>query len=138
MRTAITVILGVLICAVAQATPPGDLNVSYDLEKGTLTVQGAHPSEDVNDHYVRRLEVSVNNGEVKKYYFHRQSSAPEFNETVPLALKPKDEVLLKVYCSNGGTQQAEMHIPEEEGAQEEKIDLKALKDRDHKNVQVIP
>ena len=116
------------------ATPPGDLLLTYDLEKGTITAQGPHPTQEPTEHYIRRFEISRNNEAPKTFYFPKQRSAPEFKETVAFDFKPGDFIYVKVSCSQGGSKELGLQIPEENTA----MDLKALKDQDHQNMQVVP
>jgi len=138
MKTKIVLIMVmILFCPLSFATPPGDLNLTYDLEKGTLTAIGPHPTQDLTVHYIRRMEVSKNGGAPVMFYFTRQNSAAEFNETVPLEMKPNDMIHVKVYCSEGGAKEADLKIPEGK-SEPVSTNLKAIKDKEHKNMQIIP
>jgi hypothetical protein len=139
MKKLMTLIYGFLICATAQATPPGDVTLAYDLEKQTVTASGPHPTQDMSEHYIRRFEISKNNLESKTYYFPKQATASEFKEALPVAdLKAGDYIYVKVSCSEGGSKEASLHIPEENAVSAAPIDLKSLRDKDHKNMQIIP
>jgi hypothetical protein len=139
MKKNLLFLMVMLLSPAAHATPPGDLNLTYDLDKQSLTAQGPHPTQDMTEHYIRRMEVSKNGGEVKMFYFPRQNSASEFKETVPFNMEPNDKIHVKVFCSQGGSKEADLAIPEaksDETAQP--VDLKSLKDKEHPNMQVIP
>lgn len=131
--------LMLLSCPVSFATPPADLQLSYDLDQGTLTAQGAHPTQDRFEHFIRRMVVTVNREEPQTFYFTRQNSAGEFKQTVSLPMKAGDKISVSVYCGKGGSKDANVTIPEEEGAgSQSAMDLKALKDQDRRNSRVIP
>jgi hypothetical protein len=138
MKKLIALLLSFGFAGAVHATPPGDVNVSYDLVKQTITVMGPHPTNDMTEHYIRRVEVSVNGAAPKMFYFPKQSSASEFNETVNVPLKPNDHVHVKVACSEGGSKEADLHIPEAKPEEQAPVDLKTIKDKDHENIQVIP
>lgn len=138
-RSMMLLAMMLLTCPLSFATPPGDLTLSYDLDAGMLPVQGPHPTQDRFKHYIRRMVVKQNQQEPQTFYFTRQDSASEFKQTVPLKMKAADKIHIQVYCSQGGSKEADLVIPEEKKEEGMKaLDLKALKDQDHKNSQVIP
>ena len=128
-----------LVCPVSFATPPFDLTLTYDLLNGTLTAQGHHPTQDRFEHYIRRMEVTINDGEAQEFYFTRQDSVSEFKQTVSVQTKPSDQIHIKVYCSQGGTREAELVIPAaKKDASGSTTDLKERRDQEHKNLQIVP
>ena len=134
----LSLIMMILFCPGSFATPPANLDLSYDLDAGTLTARGAHPTQDRFEHYIRRMEVVVNEGKVQKFYFTRQDSANEFNETVMLDIKPGDDIYAEVFCSYGGTKDAMIKIPADQKQQAAPVNLKEIKEKDHKNLMVVP
>ncbi|GEM_PF-1257282 len=134
-----TLIFSFIYLAAAHAAPPSNLTLDYDLDSGTLTAQGSHPTQDRFEHYIRRMMVTKNQEEPQTFYFTRQNSAGEFKQTVSLKIKAGDKIHVQVYCSLGGSSEADLVIPDEKKIDGiKKIDLKALKDQDHKNSVVIP
>lgn len=126
------------VCMTAGSTPPGDLILSYDLINMGLTAQGPHPTQDLTEHFIRRMEVVINGQEKRVFYFPRQSSASEFKETVPVELKPGDNIHVAVFCSQGGSKEADLKIAEAQPIQIVPIDLKTIRDKDHETMPMIP
>jgi hypothetical protein len=124
---------GLFLCVQAFATPPTDLSLSYDLDAGTITAQGHHPTQDRFKHYIRRMVVTQEGQEPKTFYFTRQDSASEFKQIVSVKLKAGDKAHVQVYCSQGGSSEADLVVPAEQ-----KTDLNAIKARDHKNSLIMP
>ena len=135
--------LGILTAPLfSWATPPESLEVSYNQSAGTLTVSGHHPTQDRFEHFIRIVTIIRNQDEPQKFYLTRQDSASEFKVTVPVKSEPGDTIRITVNCSQGGAKSAEIQILKivqkvikpEISAQE----LKAIKDKDHQNLPIIP
>lgn len=133
IRSIMACLCGIFLCAQAFATPPAGLALSYDLDAGTMTAQGSHPTQDRFKHYIRRMVVAQEKQEPQTFYFTRQDSANEFKQTVPMKLKAGDRAHVQVYCSQGGSSEADLVIPDEQ-----KTDINVIKAQDHRNSQVIP
>ena len=132
-------VMMLLACPVSFAAPPANITLSYNLDAGTITAQGRHPTQDRFKHYIRRMVLTQNHEEPKTFYFTRQDLASEFKQTVPLKIKAGDKIHAQVYCSLGGSSEADLVIADEKKKDDNKtVDLKTLKDQDHKNSQVIP
>ena len=131
-----------LIPLVALATPPESLELSYDQVAGTMSAQGHHPTQDRFEHYIRRVIVVRNQEEPKKFYVTRQDSVSEFKITVPVKIEPGDKFHVEVYCSQGGMKAVDLEIPKIvqkiQPHQTTAEELKALKDKDHQNLPIIP
>ena len=138
MKTLLVAILTVLIPAAAFATPPGDLNLSFDVDKGQITVQGPHPTQEMTEHFIRRVVVVKNDEPARTFYYPRQTSASEFKYTIELSIVPGDNIHVEVHCNQGGSKAGDLVIPEASTQDAEPMDLKSIKDRDHETMQVIP
>lgn len=100
--------------SVAYATPPRDLQLEYDPVKQELNISMKHPSNELREHYIRTITVTVNNEQPKVYRFAFQRLAAEVKTTVPIALKSADLVHVKASCSQGGSAQADLVIASDE------------------------
>ena len=126
----------------AWATPPESLTLEYDSAAEVLTLAGSHPTQDRLEHFIRRAVVVRNQDEAKKFYVTRQDSASGFKFKVPFKAEPGDQLQVEVFCSQGGSKSAVLLIPQAVPQAEPKEftaeDLKAIKDRDHQSIPVIP
>lgn len=124
------------------ATPPESLELSYNKDSGILTAQGPHPTQDRFEHYIRRVVVTRNQDEPQKFYVTRQDSASQFKFDVPFKAEPGDKLHVEVFCSQGGTKAADLDIPKTvQKSQEPSMpaeQLKAMKDKEHQTLPIIP
>ncbi len=137
------ILSAMMICSLpAWATPPESLMLEYDPAAGVLTISGSHPTQDRLEHFIRRAVVIRNQDEAKKFYVTRQDSASGFKFSVPFKAEPGDQLQVEVFCSQGGSKSAALLVPKPAQEAEPKEftveDLKALKDRDHPSIPVIP
>lgn len=124
------------------ATPPDSVDIQYNQDNQTMTLTGRHVTQDRLEHFIRRINVTINQQEPQKFYLTRQDSNSEFKKTIPVKLEPGDMVKIDVFCSKGGTRTAEFQVPRvTQGEVKDKTgveDLKAVKDNDHQNMPIIP
>lgn len=135
--------LGIVLSSLrVWATPPESLMLEYDRAAEVLTISGSHPTQDRLEHFIRRAVVVRNQDEAKKFYVTRQDSASGFKFKVPFKAEPGDQLQVEVFCSQGGSKSAVLMIPkivqEAEPKEFTAEDLKAIKDRDHQSIPVIP
>ena len=97
----------------ARATPPKSVNLSYDVLGGMLYVEAEHVTDNVDKHYLHTMKIFVNDKEVQTLYFHRQNQPTGFKEDVPLVAQPTDMIRVELFCIQGGSNKAEITIPEE-------------------------
>lgn len=132
----------VLLPAVAWATPPESLDVSYNQEKGLITVSGRHPTQDRLEHFIRRVRVTINQDEPQTTYLTRQESASEFQATVAVKGNPGDMIKVEVFCSQGGSKDFTLQVPKVAVIQSAPVNhaqqLKELKDKDHEALPIVP
>jgi desulfoferrodoxin (superoxide reductase-like protein) len=114
-RVAVMVIL-LLVAVNAQAHPPRSVALEYDKVKAELKITIAHVSSDLNEHYIRKIEVQKNQEEVISINLNRQEHPQEFSETILLDAIPEDVVSVKAFCSKGGVGTASLLIPPDEEA----------------------
>lgn len=103
----------------AMATPPASVTAEYNFESASLILAADHRSTDLNEHYVRKAEITINGERLETVYYKRQSSADRFTAEVPLDLEPGDAVVIKLFCREGGVVSTEIAIPKREQAESE-------------------
>ena len=101
----------------AGATPP-DVALNYDPGTQILKIEVSHVTNNVREHYIRRLVVYKYNQEVDSMIFPRQETPTGFTRDVPLAAQPGDLIYVEAFCKEGGTKKAEIFIAEPQDAQE--------------------
>ncbi len=104
----------------AYAAPVTNLQISYDAKEKKLHLEGSHPSERLDRHYIRQAMVSVNGRAVQYFVFPRQHFAGKFSEDLALELQPEDELDVKLICSQGGLTKAHFQVPLPEAESEAK------------------
>ncbi|MBF0570242.1 MAG: hypothetical protein HQL12_00060 [Candidatus Omnitrophica bacterium] len=92
------------------ATPPVSINLSYDLDRGSLHVEAVHPSFDLNKSYVRLMNVYVNKTQVSTLNYFRQSDYNQFSDDVPLTAQAGDVIKVELFCSLGGEMSKELTV----------------------------
>ncbi len=107
----LAVVFLLMIVSLASATPPRDLQLQYDPVAQILQISMKHPTVELREHYIRTINVAVNQQEPKVYRFGFQRSSSEVITTVSLELKAGDTVSVKAICSQGGSAEAELLIP---------------------------
>ena len=124
------------------ATPPETLEIQYNPDKQSLTLSGRHPTQDRLEHFIRRIQVTRNQDEPETFYLTRQDSLKEFKVKIPIKIEPGDRIKAEVFCSQGGTKSIEFQAPQiavqKSSSANPAEDLKAIKDKDHQNMPIIP
>lgn len=103
-----------VISPLANASPPRDLQLKYDLSGQNLEIKMKHATIENREHYIRMITVTVNSEEPKVYRFTFQKAAALVETVIPLVLKPGDIVDVKAVCSLGGNAQAQLTVPTSE------------------------
>lgn len=131
-----------LASTVVWATPPESLDVSYNQDKNMLLISGRHPTQDRHEHFIRRIKVMINHSEPIMKYLTYQNSASEFRAEIMINGKPGDTIKIEAFCSQGGSQEYILQIPQEVVGAIEPVDhaaqLKSIKDNDHQTLPIIP
>jgi len=115
------VFFGILIVFIwlskAGATPP-DVTLNYDPGTQILKIDVVHVSNNVREHYIRRLVVYKNNEETESMTFPRQETPTGFTKSISMAVQPGDSIRVEAFCKEGGTKAAEVVVPQPEENQE--------------------
>jgi peroxiredoxin Q/BCP len=110
-------ILGVLFGLLATAGfahPPKEPTLSYAPETGTLTVGLVHAVSNPNKHYIKRVEIFVNDQSVVDKAYTSQPSEKEWSLTFEVgALKAGDKIKVKATCSVFGSNSATLELTSE-------------------------
>lgn len=96
------------------AHPPSEVRMAYDFEDKALKLDMAHVTRDRKSHFIRRVDLSLNGEERDTIYFPFQKSRTTFETDISLEAEAGDVVYVKIYCGEGGTEEAELTIEEPE------------------------
>ena len=112
----------ILIFSLAWLNPalatPANISLNYDSDSQTLKIDVAHVSNNVREHYIRRLVIYKNGLEIKSMTFPRQPTPTGFTQDISLATQPGDLIKVEAFCREGGTAEAHIVIAQpEEGSQ---------------------
>jgi hypothetical protein len=122
MKTSACILLLFLflfIPRVAAAHPPSNMELTYDVEKGTLAIQARHVTRNPRDHRIRKVVITKNSEEPLEFFFSTQTTPTMFIEEIPLKAAAGDTIQVKAICSAAGSAEASLTVPEEEPAGEE-------------------
>ena len=100
----------ILFSSFAHATPPTQIDLTYDLDKGNLHVEAKHPTDNLNKHYLRRLVVYKNNDQEQEFSYIRQTSPSKLVQDVPIIAKPGDVLAVEAFCKEGGSKREELIV----------------------------
>lgn len=114
------------------ATPPREINLDFDLEKGVLSIEMLHVSHDRNGHYIRKVVILRNGKEIKSIHNRQQVDPSHFLLEVSMEAVVGDTIEIKALCAGGGSKTAQMKVEEkeekmEQGSREIEKDLLQLK-----------
>ncbi len=85
------------------AHSPADINIAYDHDNKTITAIIAHPVPNPRQHYVHRVEVSVNGKEIIRHNISMQENSNSQTVSYRIAdLKPGDVIDIEAYCNING------------------------------------
>ena len=88
------------VCPVA-AHPPSEIGLSYDDVSQQLSVTITHSVPDPQDHYVRNVQVKVNDRVSSDVDYKSQPSTDPFTYTYLIPVNPGDTVRVTATCSLG-------------------------------------
>ena len=100
-----------ILASLAYATPPSQMDLTYDPDKGILHVEAHHPVDNMSTHYLRRLVLYQNGAQVKEMFYFKQNAPVKFTEDIPVPAKEGDVLAVEVSCLKGGSKRAEMTVP---------------------------
>lgn len=113
----ITTVLFVFMVAftTASAHPPTGIELEYDTESRLLTVRILHSVKKVNNHFIDKIVVELNDNEIITQKFAKQSSEPyqEVQYTVVDA-KAGDNIAVTGFCNISGRKKVTIDVPQQE------------------------
>ena len=109
--------LFLLPITVSFATPPTSITLTYDSERGSLHVEAAHPSFNLDKSYVRLMNVYVNGQKVLTQDYFRQKDYKKFSDDVPVSAQAGDIIKVELFCSLGGDMSKELTVTKPTEAQ---------------------
>jgi len=105
-----------MTAGIASSHPPTDLVLKYDQKAKVLEVRMRHVTEDIREHYVRTITVSVNGQEPKGYRYTHQQYPSYVDVFLPVEAKPGDMIHVQANCLKGGSIEGDLKIEKEEDA----------------------
>ena len=100
------------LCALpAAANPPSEMSISINDLSHDLMVTITHPVPDPQVHYIKEVQVKVNDKVVNSSRYTRQPSPETFTYTYPLTARPGDEIYVTASCVIGGSMSRQMIMP---------------------------
>ena len=96
--------------ALAQATAPKDVKITYDASSQILTVTITHKSAFTNSHYIKYVEITKNGTSVSKNIYENQPEPETFTYTYPVPAAKGDSLAVKASCSMYGSKTATLDI----------------------------
>ena len=114
LRSCLFFLLFLSFVTTAYSHPPSRIDITYDPKEEVLSLTIAHITRDLNDHFIRRIEVKKNKEEPQIFYLNRQEKFNEFTYDISLEAEPNDVIKVKANCSKGGMKEEEFTVPEPE------------------------
>jgi hypothetical protein len=101
------------IASVAYAHPPSDIAITFDPSSKILKAVITHPVNNVENHFIGKVDVGLNGKEVIEHKISRQddNSVQTVSYLLPDA-RPGDTVSVEAYCSISGKLVKEIKIIE--------------------------
>lgn len=114
-RIAVFCALFLLICfCQGSAHPPIEILVEKDLKHGQLRISVIHPVNNPRQHYVRKVEVSIDNQQlIEKKFFFQKANKQCFQVNVDNLAKVKT-LKVNAYSNKGGELEKEFVFKERE------------------------
>ena len=107
----LTTLLIVMLPIALFAHAPKKVNLSYNNEAGILSASILHPVKNVEDHFIVRMIVTVNDKEVETLEYTVQSSLESHEVEINLpGLKSGDVVSVKATCNKVGSKTRKLEI----------------------------
>lgn len=95
----------------AFAHPPSKIEVVFDAETKILTAKIIHPVENPLNHYIAKVDVSINGEEVLTQHISRQDNNTEQAVSYRIPdVKQGDTVSVEGHCSISGTKEETIKI----------------------------
>ena len=93
------------------ATAPQSIEIVYDEPKKMVHLTVSHPTRDLQEHRIRKIQVSLKDHPPQNYFFSAQQKATAQVLDVPALLNSGDTVKVKAICSKAGFKEQTYTIP---------------------------
>lgn len=110
----------VLSVPAAMAHAPSVMELTYSHEERMLSIDVAHETGDRNSHYIRKLEIFLNEEKVKDFYFKRQVKITGLDKTYPIQAQEADVITVKAICRKGGNIEQTLIVPAADNLKQDK------------------
>ena len=91
------------------ANPPAEVRLTWEEERRSLGVEVLHPTEDVLNHYIERIDLSVNGTVLESRIYTRQQDPAGTTAWIVVTDLPPDAILdVRVYCNREGFAEASL------------------------------
>ena len=128
----LVIIFSSRLCALAN--PPSEIELQYDEEHQSLTMNIFHVSDNVRDHFIRRFIISKNDGQdIKAFTFAMQKPKGLF-KTVIYEAKEGDVINVKAICSQAGILETSMTVKKNQVDDEQKFKEQTQADEKKKEI----
>ncbi len=111
MGKAISVfIISFLLCFLVYAHRPTAINIEPDFKNNKLTVDIAHPVVNPRNHYIRKVEIFIDDKEPLTYrFFFQVGDRKKFTVSVD-ELDKVEKIIIKAYSNRGGMREEEFNM----------------------------
>jgi hypothetical protein len=92
------------------ATPPQDVKLTYDAASQSLQVTIIHPSPFPSFHYIKKVEVKINNTGKSAYKYESQPAGGQFTYTYKLPAGSAGTIEVEAFCSLYGSKSETINI----------------------------
>jgi hypothetical protein len=116
-RLLFCLLLWSLVSVNVWANTPSAIEMDYLKDEQILHVVIKHISLDTRNDYLRRVLISKNGEEVKKFSFSSQKNTYEQVLDVPLELKAGDVIKVLAVCTESGPKEETLTIIAEESSE---------------------
>ena len=111
------IILGALVLAfcfimpvLANATPPSDVQITYNLSDQTLTAVITHASFLPGIHYIKTVEIKKNGQTISTNTYKNQPDKKTFKYTYKIPASDGEEFLVTANCNIYGSKSAKLIV----------------------------
>lgn len=95
----------------AFAHPPQDIKITFDADTKTLKAVIIHPTSNPQNHFIKKVDVSLNGKEIIEHKISRQDNNAD--QTVSYFIpdaKEQDTLAVEAYCSISGALEKEIKV----------------------------
>ncbi len=105
MRIGIIITFALMVCLVhsnpVEATAPDDVQLTYDFDAQTLTVNVSHYSPSTKNHYIEKIEILKNGFSILNRSYENQSFSWGMYDTFSVSAVLDDNLTVTTLCSKG-------------------------------------